>query len=135
MALITLNITIITGCEKTVTFYPKVLNLNDSYKQITVSRNKTITWKVSSALTSYATIQTWLNYLISFDGAQEFIIRLSDDLGSRIFYCDNATIEYTTHNKGQLILELTESESADYFELVNLIDTTNLLSRLDSAYS
>lgn len=135
MALITLNIPIITGCEKTVTFYPKVLNLNDSYKQITGSRNKTITWKVSSALTSYATIQTWLNYLISFDGAQEFIIRLSDDLGSRIFYCDNATIEYTTHNKGQLILELTESESADYFELVNLIDTTNLLSRLDSAYS
>ena len=135
MSLITLNIPIITGCEKTVTFYPKVLELNDSYKQITGSRNKTTTWKVSSALTPYATIQNWLDYLVSFDGATEFLIKLSDDLGTHIFYCDNATIEYTTHLKGQLVLELTESESSDCIELTTLIDTTNLLSRLNSAFS
>lgn len=125
---------IIQGTKQSVEYFPKVMELGDSYQQVTGSSEHQTTWTLVSAFTEYETIEEWTNFLDSFDGATEFLIFLSDEIGSVVVYCDSYNLIYSTHEKGQLSMECTESNNSEYSQLIDYLITETIPDTLMKAY-
>lgn len=136
MSIVNLDIpVIIQGTKQSVEYYPKILDLNEGYQQITGGKEHKITWTFVTRLTPYETIKTWTDFLDSFDAATEFRIFLSDELGSKIVYCDSYNLQYITHDRGQLTMECTESDNSEYVQLKDLLSLSVIPSALQKAVS
>lgn len=135
MSIVNLNIPIIIqGTKQSVEYYPKIVELNEGYQQLTGSSEHKITWTLVSPLTDYTVINSWINFLNSFNAATEFLIYLSDDLGSIVVYCDSYNLIYSTHDRGQLTMECTESNNSEYTQLLNYLTTETIPDTLGKAF-